>query len=148
MKKILVAAFLVFLALPVLADNSVQRKMKEEYLQNPSTVKGAIAVSSILLIWEDYQLSQKDKQADSIYNGLLKLKEKYCAHSITNDLTNCKYTTKIINNITLIGENNIFTNNEDFSRALQIWKSHKIIIDDKDINNLDKKILNIIIQMF
>ena len=149
MKKIILATLFLFLTVPCLAANTLQQQAEKDFLSKPENIQKYKAISSIILIWEDYQLYKDDTGAITAYGYLLSLKEKYCKLTDTKSKINCKYINQLTTNMSKLGEYDLMDGQaETINKIQQEYKSSKIIIDDNDYKYLDPKILDIIIRTF
>lgn len=147
MKKILISGLFIFLSLPVFASNTLQQQAEKEFFNNPDTFLRYKASASIFHIWEDYQISKANPSADTYYNELLENKKKYCRFSGEKNKINCEYTNKLIDGMNILGNNNVLFNN-NYEECVNLYKSKRIIIEDKDFPQLDEKIRLLIISLF
>lgn len=148
MKKLITTILLALSLCPCLADNSIQRKMQNEFWNKPGVGENFRSIALVTAIWEDYKVGANDRQAQAYYNDVLTVKNKYCAFSDVKSVTNCKYATRTLDNMATIGKINIFSGSDNFYKAVNTLKTLKITIDDKEINYLDKELANIILGMF
>ncbi len=147
MKKIFVIIFLFFISLPVFAANLAQQKLKKEFWSNPTLVNKFNTMAKTVFIWQDYYLSKNDTDSDTYFNDIIKTKAKYCSQNDIKSSKNCKYSTKVSNNFIKIGELNIFEI-EKFEKATDILNKNPIVIDDSDIQYLDKDLIQVIVLLF
>lgn len=134
--------------LPCFADNSIQRKMQQEFWSNPKIVERFNSIAKVVFTWEDYQTWKSNTEALTTYGDLLAIKKKYCSLTDVISSNNCKYAILATNNFVRIGEIDVFSGVDEIEKARKVLKDYPIIVDDSVIKDLDERLLQIILLAF